>query len=324
MKPFHRGLRGSLIPTFLVPLALGLAAPLVASPMGEEELGNKPVSAQPGWAGGVVDAVNLESRVYRVWVNGNESFFFRGKTADLNRALAKFAAIRSEGLEIVLLPSRGGTRTFDGSAVDCDWELKVPSGIYLSMGRREKGTRVFTTRPTLTVSLGSRRLELETIEIPPGATVLGEEDLVARYLEGLQSDDPHVAGHAAYLLGAHGDALESIDPIVKCLASDESYVRRCAASCLGRLGKRAAPAIPRLEVCLNREDNENARTSYRDAIGAIEAACEADTGTEAGRDRGRLRAAIRAWLARRSAPARPSGSSGGSGTPPGTSPVSRP
>jgi len=91
-----------------------LLLPAAAFALGEEAFGNAPRVAQKDWADGVINVVNLKSRVYLHWVNGNESFFYRGDAGALNEALRLFAAINDDEKQIVLLPGSGKTQSFDG------------------------------------------------------------------------------------------------------------------------------------------------------------------------------------------------------------------
>jgi hypothetical protein len=133
--------------TALAALFLALPAPVFA--LGMETHGNAPVGAQPGWAQGVVGVVNLRSRVYSMWVNGNENFYYRGDARALNEALEKFAAVKDEVRQVILLPGSGRTQTFRGQPVDFDWQLHVPSGIYRAVSKR--------THAVLTVYINAPR-----------------------------------------------------------------------------------------------------------------------------------------------------------------------
>src|SRR5262245_46522536 len=117
----------------LVVVAVVLAFPAVALALATETFGNAPMVKQPGWADGVIDVINLNSRVYSYWVNGNENFFYQGDAAALNEALRKFAAIKGGPRRLVLLPGRGKTQTFSRKAIDFDWQFHVPSGIYMAV-----------------------------------------------------------------------------------------------------------------------------------------------------------------------------------------------
>src|ERR1700678_4556702 len=93
----------SLLLTTLV-----LAFPSVVLALGQESFGNTPVANQPEWVKGVLDVVNQESRVYSMWVNGNENFFYRGNAQALNEALKKYRAVETGGARrLILLPGTG-------------------------------------------------------------------------------------------------------------------------------------------------------------------------------------------------------------------------
>src|SRR5262249_23940339 len=95
----------------------------------EERFGKAPVVKQPEWAEGVLDVANLQCRVYSQWVNGNENFFFKGDARALNEALKKYAAVKADERQLILLPGRGNARSFGGKDVEFVWKLHVPSGI---------------------------------------------------------------------------------------------------------------------------------------------------------------------------------------------------
>jgi hypothetical protein len=117
-------------------VTLFLALPATAFAMGMETVGNAPAVKQPDWADGVVDVVNLKSRVYSQWVNGNENFFYRGNAQALNEALRKYAAVKDDVRQLILLPGAGKAQSFDRKVVEFDWELHVPSGIYKAVAKR--------------------------------------------------------------------------------------------------------------------------------------------------------------------------------------------
>src|SRR5262245_60914110 len=119
-----------------------LLLPVAAFALGEEGFGNAPRPKQPDWADGVVDVVNLKSRVYFRWVNGNEDFYYRGDAAAINEALRLFAAVKDDARQVILLPGSGKTGTFQGKPIDFDFQFHVPSGIYRAVTKR--------THPVLT------------------------------------------------------------------------------------------------------------------------------------------------------------------------------
>jgi hypothetical protein len=114
-----------------------LALPATALALAEVTVGNAPMVKQPGWAEGVLDVVNLQSRVYAVWVNGNENFFYQGDARALNEALRKYAAVKAGERRLVLLPGRQQTQSLDSKAIAYNWQFHVPSGIYLAITRNK-------------------------------------------------------------------------------------------------------------------------------------------------------------------------------------------
>lgn len=118
-------------------LALVLACPAAALALGEEAFGNAPRTKQPEWAVGILEVVNLRSRVYTQWVNGNESFYYKGDANALNEAIVKFAAVKDDQRRLVLLPGAGKTRSFGGKEIEFTWQLHVPSGIYRAVSREK-------------------------------------------------------------------------------------------------------------------------------------------------------------------------------------------
>jgi hypothetical protein len=109
-----------------------LALPATALALATESIGNAPAAKQPEWADGVVDVVNLKTRVYSQWVNGNENFYYRGNAQAVSEALGQYAKVRANIREVVLLPGTPQVKSFGGKAIDFDWKLHVPSGIYLA------------------------------------------------------------------------------------------------------------------------------------------------------------------------------------------------
>ena len=116
--------------TMVVTLLLALPATVYA--LATEAFGNAPAANQPEWAKGVIDVVNLKSRVYSQWVNGNESFFYRGDAQAVNEALRQYAVVQDDVRELILFPGSGKTQSFA-----FNWKFHVPSGIYRAVSKKK-------------------------------------------------------------------------------------------------------------------------------------------------------------------------------------------
>jgi hypothetical protein len=99
-------------------VTLLLALPPAVLALATETFGNAPVVKQPEWAEGIIDVVNLPSRVYSYWVNGNENFFYRGNALALNEALRKYATVKDDIRQLILLPGSGKAQTLHGKPID--------------------------------------------------------------------------------------------------------------------------------------------------------------------------------------------------------------
>jgi hypothetical protein len=124
------------IATITALLTLLFAFPSTVLALGMETFGNAPAAKQADWAEGVLDVVNLKSRVYSRWINGNENFYYRGDARALNETLRKYAAVKADVRQVILLPGSGKTQSFGGKPIDYDWKLHVPSGIYKAVAKR--------------------------------------------------------------------------------------------------------------------------------------------------------------------------------------------
>jgi len=170
-----------------IPSVFGLAT---------EHFGNAPVAAGMGLNDDALKAVNLPTRVYWREINGDPHFYFRGNTEALNEALRRFSKLQGEVREVILLPGPGETSSLtENKRIPYDWYLHPPGGFSLHFAKEEKGTRVMTKYPTLTIHVTVGR---------PAAAV--DEKQVARWIAELDSDTFTVREKAMQELEKLGNA----------------------------------------------------------------------------------------------------------------------
>jgi len=238
-------------------MVLALAACCGAAwALGEETFGNAPLTDAnyKDWPG-IMPVVNHPSRVYHVWVNGNEHFYYRGDTAALNDTLRKFAEARSEVREVVLRPGPGEARSFDQTQkIPFGWKLHLIGGIARHVTTLEGGTKVWSPHPRLAVYVGGE-VDLEKIEIPKGLTVAPLSQLKQSNRESLKSGDKTVRGWGAgELVALDPYDAESREAVMALLKDPDNWVRLNAVGVLPRFGKAAQPALPTLREFLQGED----------------------------------------------------------------------
>src|SRR5687768_3757719 len=94
--------------------------------LGTETVGNEPLheANYTDWKG-IMPVINDKSRVYSNWVNGNEHFFYKSTTRELNAALVEFAKIEVKTHEVLLRPAPGIAHTFGRKEIPFNWELHI-------------------------------------------------------------------------------------------------------------------------------------------------------------------------------------------------------
>jgi len=116
----------SLVALSLFALLLGI--PSVALALRFESFGNEPQAAVPGWPQGLLEVVNLRSRVYFLAGDGPNICYFRGNAKDLQEALEKFARIKEGKCQLFLLPGPAQTHSFNGRTIVFNWQLHLGIG----------------------------------------------------------------------------------------------------------------------------------------------------------------------------------------------------
>lgn len=137
-----------------------------------DEIGNAPLNElnYTEWKG-IMPLVNDKARVYQVWVNGNEYFYFKGNTKTLNAALATFAKVEVKNHVVVLRPGPIERRAIrDKSLIQFNWELHVIGGIARERATDDIEDLEWQKDPVLTIYIGGG-IDLDKLEIPEDVTL---------------------------------------------------------------------------------------------------------------------------------------------------------
>jgi hypothetical protein len=187
----------------------------------------KPVAAQPDWPAGVLELVNDPLRTegwnpwFSEWPNDVNYYTFKvGGTNDVNRLIAKLAAIKGVRARVALRPER------EARALAFTTVLPEENGtaVVFSIGSQQRinewyerlqevepGIRAFGVAryheppqahpPTLTLHTGHSAIDLKNLKIPPSVEVTAVVSAADR-AEGknaavIKAIDDFVAGHRA-------------------------------------------------------------------------------------------------------------------------------
>ncbi|MES2792311.1 MAG: hypothetical protein V4719_22025 [Planctomycetota bacterium] len=160
---------------FVIALVTMIAGQLFdqkAFALGIEEKGNGPLNEfnYTEWKG-IVPIVNDTTRVYQVWVNGNEFLYYQGTTKQLNAALIKFAKVEVKNHVVALRPGPVEQRSFhDKTPIPFNWELHLIGGLTKSKATNDIEDLEWQKDPVLTVYIGGD-IDLGKLEIPEGVTL---------------------------------------------------------------------------------------------------------------------------------------------------------
>jgi len=163
--------------------------------MATEQIGpdppGRPSAAQPGWPKGIVDLARHPSRVYSLWVNGNEQFYFRAVPRDIAELLALFGEVRIRDQEIRLVAGTGRVSSFNHQEFEYNVALQVVTGIALAYteDQSEKGkSGDLPLEPRLTIYCGEDDALLRQLHWPVNA-------IIDCRVPGAEVQSPHFRPH---------------------------------------------------------------------------------------------------------------------------------
>jgi hypothetical protein len=139
--------------------------------LAQESFGNAPISPNPEWPNGIEVLIKLSSRVYSVWVNGDEKFYYEGDVQAVNSFLKSFAAIKIPVHQIVVDNEWLAVKKLSGENVRYDWMLSVPSGIYRAHVIKEKGADANEQYPSVHIS-ASNDIDFDRLIMPENTSMV--------------------------------------------------------------------------------------------------------------------------------------------------------
>jgi len=144
--------------------------------MATEQIGpdaSHPTVAQQDWPKGIVGIPRHESRVYSIWVNGNENFYFKCKVDEINELLAIFARTRMRDHVVRIQPGVKKATTFGKEEIEYNVQLQIVAGIVLSFAREEMRDDL-PLEPRLTILTGDDNSLVNQLKWPANVIVESE------------------------------------------------------------------------------------------------------------------------------------------------------
>lgn len=178
--------------TFFCAIGCGLLTPASALALGTESIGSDPLNPRnyDSWPR-LVEVVNRPDRVYQSWVNGNENCYYRSDIAALNAAIVTFSKAELKVHQVVLVPGTGRVKTFGSETVACNWRLHILGGLAAGDAKRNKPEKgemgVLLLNPAIYIFV-DKEFKLKALKIPANVKLLGDRQLVKRYLATVEAE----------------------------------------------------------------------------------------------------------------------------------------
>ena len=132
-----------------------------------------PTVPQQEWPKGIVGIPRHESRVYSIWVNGNENFYFKCNVDEINELLAIFAKARMRDHVVRIEPGVKKATTFGKEQIEYNVQLQIVAGIVLSFAREEMRDDL-PLDPRLTILTGDDNSLVNQLKWPANVIVESE------------------------------------------------------------------------------------------------------------------------------------------------------
>ncbi|MFC1635609.1 hypothetical protein ACFL5Z_12270 [Planctomycetota bacterium] len=167
------GLRKFIV-LFLLCVVLGMGD--LCYGMANERIGpdtNFPTVAQQDWPRGIVGIPRHSSRVYSIWVNGNETFYFKSTVEEINEILGLFATARMRDHIVRIQAGEGKASTFSKEQIEYNISLQIVGGHALFFTREERREDM-PLEPVLSIRTGDDASFLNQLKWPKNVIVESE------------------------------------------------------------------------------------------------------------------------------------------------------
>ena len=123
---------------------------LATEEIGPDSVIGHPTAPQTEWPEGIVMLPRHPSRVYSIWVNGNEDFYFEATPEQVDELLTLFSKARMRDHEVrIVRYEKPAQMLMKQDSIEYNASLQILSGIALSVSRREATGD--TCEPRLTI-----------------------------------------------------------------------------------------------------------------------------------------------------------------------------
>lgn len=166
--------KNTILHSLLLLVCVSAAFGLAQEQLGPDSRIGHPTTEQLDWPAGIVELPRHTSRVYSMWCNGNEDFYFNATPQQVNELIALYAAAHLRNHELSINAGHANVTSFDQKQIDCNVRLNILSGIGRHFAHEKNPTG--THEPTLTLYAGSDAVWIDSLTIPDNLIIHSDID----------------------------------------------------------------------------------------------------------------------------------------------------
>ena len=184
-----------LLPAVLVLLSCARSGyGLATEEIGPDKDRTHPTVEQPGWPAGMVEIPRHHSRVYSIWVNGNENFYFKATPDEIGELIKLYSETRLRNHVVIIKKEKKEARTFKGDEVDYNVNLHFLGGIALGSTRRNGEAETY--EPTLTIFVDASAHQMLSKQIMMLDNIIVENEVAGWEVKGRATMPKRMLWHA--------------------------------------------------------------------------------------------------------------------------------
>lgn len=163
-------------------ICLSFSYGMATMEVGPDSVRGHPTTAQPDWPVGLVELPRHESRVYSVWINGWESFYFKATPEEVNELILLFSKTRMRDHELRIKDRKQRKESLGTEKYDYNVQLEVVGGIARHLAKQAE--EASTHEPTLTLYIDPSAAKglAETLKLPDN--IIMNNELAGLSLKG--------------------------------------------------------------------------------------------------------------------------------------------
>ena len=178
---------------------------LAQEQVGPDKDAPHPTHAQPGWPAGMVKLLQHDSRVYSIWVNGNENFYFKSTPDEIADLIKLYSEINLREHVVSIKRGERKVQSFKGEQIGYNLQFHFWGGIALSVTQSKGEAETYDPTLTIYIDPAADLALLKQIPIPDNVILQSE---IANWPKGKATKAKRTLWYAAVQFEEGGAAAD--------------------------------------------------------------------------------------------------------------------